>query len=150
KDEERRARREAKEEARAAAKARKAERSRDRAGEEAFRGDEDALRDDRPSLSAAEMWEKRRPRSLLKGLGILVVVAAIGGVAVLPFGPMEPAPYERAAQAWLDQPVKIGSVTLTLLPLPQLRFERVTIGRDPQMKVASIKASPDVMTLLDD
>jgi len=150
KDEERRARREAKEEARAAAKARKAERSRERAGEEAFRGDEQALREEGPSQSAREVWQKRRPRSLVKGLVTLLVVAAIGGVAVLPFVPLATAPYEKAAQAWLDQPVKIGSVSLTLLPLPQLKFENVVIGRDPQMKAAVIKASPDVMTLLDD
>src|SRR5215831_9551212 len=150
KEDERRARREAKEEARAAAKARKAERSRERAGEEAWRGDEDALRGEGPSLSAREIWQKRKPRSLLKGLGILLVVAAIVGVAVLPFVPLATGPYEKAAQAWLDQPVKIGSVSLTLLPLPQLKFENVVIGRDPQMKAAVIKATPDVMTLLDD
>src|SRR5262249_5442654 len=150
KDEERRARREAKEEARAAAKARKAERSRERAGEEAWRGDEEALRDEGPSLSAREIWEKRKPRNLVKGLGMVLVVAAIVAVAMLPFVPLDTAPYEKAAQAWLDQPVKIGSVSLTLLPLPQLKFERVVIGRDPQLKAAVIKASPDVMTLLDD
>ena len=150
KEEERRARREAKEEARAAAKARKAERSRERAGEEAWRGDEDALRDEGPSLSAAQVWQKRRPRSLLRGLGMLLVVAGIVGVAVLPFVPLESAPYEKAAQAWLGEPVKIGSVSVTLVPLPQLKFEKVVIGRDPQMKAALIKASPDVMTLLDD
>jgi len=150
KEEERRARRDAKEEARAAAKARKAERSRERAGEEAWRGDEEALRDEGRSLSAAQVWQKRRPRSLLRGLAMLLVVAAIVGVAVLPFVPLETAPYEKAAQAWLGEQVRIGSVSLALVPLPQLKFEKVVIGRDPQMKVALIKASPDVLTLLDD
>ena len=150
KEETKRARRDEKEQARAAAKARKAERARERAGEEAWRGDEEAARDDAPSLTAAQIWEKRRSGSIVKAFGTLLVVAAIVGVAVLPFVPLETAPYEKAAQAWLDQPVKIGSVSLTLLPLPLLKFEKVVIGRDPQMKAAVIKATPDLTTLLDD
>lgn len=150
-EEEKRARREEREQARAAAKAHKAERARERAGEEAWRGDEDALRDSgAESLSAAALWEKRRPRSLLKSLGVMLVVLAIVGVAVLPFVPLETAAYEKSAQAWLGQPVKIGSVNLSLLPLPQLKFEKVVVGRDPQMRVAVIKASPEIGSLLED
>src|SRR5262245_24703894 len=150
KEEEKRARREAKEQAREAAKARKAARARDRAGEEAYRGDQDAVREAGPSISAGELWQKRRPRNLVKGLMTLLVAAAVVGVAALPFVPQETAPYEKSAQAWLDQPVKIGAVYLTLLPLPQLKFEKVVIGRDPQLKVGVIKASPELTTLLDD
>jgi hypothetical protein len=150
-EEEKRARREEKEQARAAAKARKAERARERAGVEAWRGDEDALRDSSgPSLSAAEMWEKRKPANIAKAFAVLLLFVLVVGVAVLPFVPLETAPYEKSAQAWLDQPVKIGSVSLTLLPLPQLKFEKVAIGRDPQMKVAVIRASPELTTLLED
>jgi hypothetical protein len=152
KEEERRAREEEKEQARAAAKLRKAERARERAGEEAWRGDEEALLRDSSgaSLSAAEVWEKRKPRSLLKTLAVMLLVLLIVGVAVLPFVPLETAGYEKAAQAWLGQPVKIGSVNLSLLPLPQLKFEKVVVGRDPQMRVAVIKASPEIGSLLED
>ena len=150
-DEERRARREEREATKAAAKARKAERARERAGEEAWRGDEDALRDsDRASLSARELWEKRKPRSFIKTLAAMLVVLAVMGIAVLPFVPLETAPYEKAAQAWLGLPVKIGSVNFTLLPLPQMKFEKVVIGRDPQMRVGVIRANPDLNTLLDE
>jgi hypothetical protein len=150
-EEERRARQEEKERTRAAAKARKAERARERAGEEAWRGDEDALRESSAaSLSAAEVWEKRRPRSLVKTLLVMLLVLTVVGLAVLPFVPLETAAYEKAAQAWLDQPVKIGSMNVTLLPLPQLKFERVVIGRDPEMRVAVIKASPEIDSLLAD
>jgi hypothetical protein len=69
---------------------------------------------------------------------------------VLPFVPLETAPYEKSAQAWLDQPVKIGAVYLTLLPLPQLKFEKVAIGRDPQLKIGVARASPELTTLLED
>jgi hypothetical protein len=149
KEEEKRARREAKEQAKAAAKARKAERARERAGVEAWRGDEDAARDPN-APSAAAVWQKRKPRSIVKALATLLVVALVVGVAVLPFVPLETAPYEKSAQAWLDQPVKIGAVYLTLLPLPQLKFEKVAIGRDPQLKIGVVKASPELTTLLED
>ncbi|HET7765665.1 MAG TPA: hypothetical protein VFK92_11315 [Burkholderiales bacterium] len=151
KEEEKRAREEERAAAKAAAKARKAERARERAGEEAWRGDEDALRDsDGASLSAREVWEKRRPRSFIKTLAGMLVVLLVMGIAVLPFVPLETAPYEKSAQAWLGLPVKIGSVNFTLLPLPQMRFEKVVIGRDPQMRVGLIRANPDLATLLDE
>src|SRR5580765_4524071 len=151
KEEEKRAREEEKAQAKAAAEARKAERSRERAGEEAWRGDEDALRDpNAPSLTAAEVWDKRRPRSLAKSLAVMLLGILVVGLAVLPFVPLETTAYEKTAQAWLGQPVKIGSVNLTLLPLPQLKFEKVVIGKDPQMRVAVIKASPELSTLLED
>ena len=151
KEEEKRARREEKAQAKAAAKARKAERARERAGEEAWRGDEDALRDaGGPALSAAQAWRKRRPGNIAKTLAVLLLFALIVGIAVLPFVPLETGAYEKAAQSWLGQPVKIGSVNLSLLPLPQLKFEKVTIGGDPQLKIGRVKASPDVSTLLDE
>jgi hypothetical protein len=151
KEEERRARQEEKEQAKAASKLRKAERARERAGEEAWRGDDEALRDpNAASLSAAEVWEKRRPRSLAKTLAIMLLLILIVGLAALPFVPLETAAYEKAAQAWLGQPVKIGSMNLTLLPLPRLKFEKVVIGRDPQMRVAVVRASPELASLLED
>jgi hypothetical protein len=149
-EEEKRARREEKAAARAAAKARKAERARERAGEEAWRGDEDALRDTGDRRSAREIWESRKPASFAKTLGLLLVGLVIVGLAVLPFVPLETAGYEKAAQAWLGQPVKIGSVTLTYLPLPRLKFERVVIGRDPQAKAAVIRATPEFASILDE
>jgi hypothetical protein len=150
-EEERLAREEEKAQAKAAAKLRKAERARERAGEEAWRGDEEALRDSgAPSASAAEIWEKRKPASLAKTFAVMLVLIVIVGIAVLPFVPLETAPYEKGAQAWLGQPVKIGSVSLTLVPLPQLKFEKVAIGKDPQMRAAAIKASPELATLLED
>src|SRR5207247_11379647 len=52
--------------------------------------------------------------------------------------------------AWLGQPVKIGTVNLTLLPLPQLKLEKVVIGKEHPMRVAVIKATPVVTSLLGD
>jgi hypothetical protein len=71
-------------------------------------------------------------------------------IAALPFVPLESGPYEKTAQAWLGQPVKIGTVNLTLLPVPQLKFEKVVIGKEPQMRAAVIKATPVITSLLED
>jgi hypothetical protein len=133
------------------AKARKAERAREIAGEEAWRGDEEALRDSgEGALSAAEVWHKRRPRTFAKSLAAMLLMLVIVGLAVLPFVPLETAAYEKAAQAWLGQPVKIGSVNLTLLPLPQLKFGNVVIGKDPQLKIGLVRASPEITSLLEE
>jgi hypothetical protein len=149
KEEERQARDEERAQAKAAAKTRKTVRAKERAGEESWRGD-DSARDRDASLSARELWAKRKPRSLAKQFAVLLLVILIVGIAALPFVPLESGPYERAAQAWLGEPVKIGTVNLTLLPMPQLKFEKVVIGKEPQMRVAVIKATPEIASLLED
>jgi hypothetical protein len=150
KEEERQAREEEKAQAKAAAKTRKAARAKERAGEEAWRGDEDARDPNEASLSAREVWAKRKPGSLAKKFAVMLLVILILAIAALPFVPLEPGPYEKAAQAWLGEPVKIGTVNLTLLPMPQLRFEKVVIGKMPQMRAALIKATPVITSLLED
>ena len=153
KEEERRAEEEDKAQAKAkeAGKSRKAARAKERAGEEAWRGDEEAARDSgEGSLSARELWAKRRPGSLAKQFAAMLLVLLIVAIAALPFVPLEPGPYEKAAQAWLGAPVKIGTVNLTLVPLPQLKFEKVVIGKEPQMRAAVVKANPVITSLLED
>ncbi len=80
----------------------------------------------------------------------MLLVILIVAIAALPFVPFEPGPYEKAAQAWLGEPVKIGTVNLTLLPAPQLKFEKVVIGKERPMRAAVIKATPVVTSLLED
>src|SRR6266702_2815392 len=161
-EEEGRARRESEEEAqraeeeaqakaaKAAKKARKAVKAKERAGEEARRGDDEARDSNEASLSARELWAKRRPGSLAKQFAVMLLVILIVAVAALPFVPLESGPYEKAAQAWLGEPVKIGTVNLTLLPIPQLKFERVVIGKEHAMRAAVIKATPVISSLLED
>src|SRR6266850_4869516 len=150
KEEERLAREEEKA-AKKAAKTRKAARAKERAGEEAWRGDEEAVRGaGEASLSAREIWAKRKPGSLAKQFAAMLLVILVVAIAALPFVPFEPGPYEKAAQAWLGEPVRIGTVNLTLLPIPQLKFEKVVIGKEHPMRVAVIKAAPVVTSLLED
>src|SRR6266513_993848 len=150
KEGERRAREEDKK-AKKVAKTRKAAKAKDRAVEESWRGDDEAARSPgETSLSAREIWAKRKPGSLAKQFALMLLVILIVALAALPFVPLEPGPYEKAAQAWLGQPVKIGTVNLTLLPTPQLKFEKVVIGKEHPVRVAQIKAIPVVTSLLED
>ena len=152
KEEERRAREEERTDAhaKAAGKTRKAARAKERAGEEAWRGDEEARDPNEASLSAREIWAKRKPGSLAKQFAVMLLVILIVAVAALPFVPLEPGSYEKAAQAWLGEPVKIGTVNLTLLPTPQLKFEKVVIGKERQMRAGVIRAVPVITSLLED
>src|SRR6266480_2095048 len=102
------------------------------------------------ALSARELWAKRRPGSVAKQFAVMLLLTLIVAVAALPFVPLESAQYEKAAQAWLGEPVKIGTVNLTLLPLPQLKLEKVVIGKEHPMRAAVIKANPVVTSLLAD
>ena len=150
KEEERLAREDEKAQAKAAARTAKAARSKEKAGEEAWRGDEEARDSNEASLSAREIWAKRKPGGLAKQFAVMLLVILIVAVAALPFVPLERGPYEKAAQAWLGQPVTIGSVNLALLPVPLLKFEKIVIGKQPQMRAAVIKAIPVITSLLED
>ena len=143
-EEEKRIRAEEKAQAKAAKKARKAA----RAKHKAWRGDEEARDSKEASLSARELWAKRRPGGLAKQFAVMLLLTLIVAVAALPFVPLASSSYEKAAQAWLGQPVKIGTVNLTLLPIPQLKFENVVIGKEHAMRVAVIKAVPVITSLL--
>jgi len=155
KQEERRAREEerarAKSEAKAAEKARKAARSRERAGEEVFRGDEGALVQERARATRrAADWAKRRSGSPIRTIGAMLLIALIIGVAALPFVPLDSSPYEKAAEDWLGVPVKIGSTTVALVPSPHLKFEKLVIGEDPRIRVATVRATPELGSLASD
>src|SRR3989440_356052 len=144
KEEKKRIRAEEKAQAKAAKKARKAA----RAKHKAWRGDEEARDSKEASLSARELWAKRRPGGPAKQFAVMLLLTLIVAVAALPFVPLESSSYEKAAQAWLGEPVKIGTVNLTLLPIPQLKFEKVVIGKEHAMRVAVIKAVPVITSLL--
>src|SRR6266513_2953602 len=144
KEEKKRIRAEEKAQAKAAKKARKAA----RAKHKAWRGDEEARDSKEASLSARELWAKRRPGGPAKQFAVMLLLTLIVAVAALPFVPLESSSYEKAAQAWLGEPVKIGTGNLTLLPIPQLKFEKVVIGKEHAMRVAVIKAVPVITSLL--
>lgn len=143
----------AKAEAKAATQARKQARAREKAEQKERRRTEAAARgrsSAKAAVSAREAWAKRRPAGLGKLLATGLLALLVVSIAVLPFVPMDPVPYRKAAQSWLDEPVTIGSVNVSFLPLPHLRFEKVVIGKDPRIRVATIRAVPEVGSLLGD
>jgi uncharacterized protein involved in outer membrane biogenesis len=85
---------------------------------------------------------------MARQLPALLIVVLLVAIAAIPFISLEKAPFEKAAQTWLGQPVKIGGVSWSLFPTPQLKFEKVAIGKDAQMRVAVVRASPEVLSLL--
>jgi hypothetical protein len=127
----------------------KPERSKEKAGVDAWRGDETAVpsRGAEP-VPAREAWARRRPPSMARQLPALLIVVLIVAIAAIPFISLEKAPFEKAAQTWLGQPVKIGGVSWSLFPTPQLKFEKVAIGKDAQMRVGVVRATPEVLSLL--
>jgi hypothetical protein len=79
-------------------------------------------------------------------LPALLIVVLVVAIAAIPFISLEKAPFEKAAQTWLGQPVRIGGVSWSLFP-PQLKFEKVAIGKDAQMRAAVVRATPEVLSL---
>src|SRR6266571_2845227 len=142
----------AKAEAKAAALARKEAREKEKAErEEARRRAKAAERAEDAGRPAREVWARRRSsRSLGKPIAAALLVVVLCAIAAIPFLPIDPAPYEKAAQDWLGEPVEIGSVKLSLIPSPQLRFEKVVIGKVSQMRISAISASPEIGFLMGD
>ena len=133
-------------EAEEAAQGRKVARAKERSGEQAARGRQEAT--GAAAQSARRAWTKRKPGNFVRQLAVMLLVLLVVSIAVVPFVPLESAPYEKAAQAWLGEPVKIGTFTLTLLPMPRLKFEKVVIGKEPQIRVATIRATPEIGSVL--
>src|SRR6266571_1287351 len=133
-------------EAEEAAQGRKVARAKERTGEYAARGRQGAV--DAAAQSARRAWAKRKPGNFVRQLAVMLLVLLVVSIAVVPFVPLESAPYEKAAQAWLGEPVKIGAFTLALLPVPRLKFEKVVIGKEPQIRVATIRATPQIGSVL--
>jgi AsmA-like protein len=147
-----RAKQEAKEraeaEAQAAAQARKDAREREKALEEEDRRAKDAERARQRAAKGGRAHRRAHNVGKPVAVGLFFILAI--SVAVMHFVPIDSTPYEKTAQEWLGQPVRIGAVYIQLVPSPHLRFERVTIGKDPQMRVPVARAAFALSSILDD
>ena len=151
------AKRKARADAEAAALARKEARTREKAEEEArkrARGEERRLPDEQHYAEADEGRPmpslRRRRRSLGRpiALGLFVVLLIV--LAAIHFMPLDVIPYEKAASERFSQPVKIGTMHMSLFPSPRLRFERVLMGAEPALQIAAVQAVPELGTLFDE
>lgn len=92
---------------------------------------------------------RRKPLPVGKiflGLLVLSVVA----IFVLPLvWPLQEfiAPIEQRISAQLKQPVKIGSMSATILPMPKVELQNVSIGAGEEIKVSTVSIFVDPLTL---
>lgn len=78
---------------------------------------------------------------------ILVVFLAIIGLPFLiPLNMFIPE-IEKQAGEKLHEPVKVGSLRFSLVPLPHLALQRIIIGAQQEVRIASIKLSPNLSSL---
>jgi uncharacterized protein YhdP len=82
-------------------------------------------------------------RLLLATLGIVALLLVIAAMALLWLlsGDGVRRSLEREASAWLDQPVRIGSASVRLLPRVTLRLRDVEVGEPGQVTLAEIDVS---------
>ena len=97
--------------------------------------------------AAVPQTRKRMPvRRGRLSFGFFVLVVAVG-LGVLQFLPLNADRYSQLASERFQMPVTIESARFSLLPIPSVQFENVTIGRVP---VANVKAVPEIDTLFDE
>lgn len=77
---------------------------------------------------------------------LVVFLAVIGLPLLIPLNTYIPE-IERQAGEKLKEPVKIGSLRLSLIPLPHVALHGITIGAQQEVKIDSIKVSPDLGSL---
>ncbi len=134
----------AKAEAEAAAQARKEERAREKAEAEA--------REVADTARIAEPAARRRRSGSglgkLVGMGLFAALAA--GAVALQFMPLDAAFYEKLASERFGAPVKIQSASFSLLPSPAVKFDNVLVGADQAMRIATVRAQPDIGSMLGD
>jgi hypothetical protein len=145
KEEAERAKQEAKARTEADAKAAAEARARDKAGQ-----DQQWRAQPTERIRKTSRAGYRPSRNLGKNLSVGLFFILVISVVVLHFVPVDPTPYEKAGQEWLGQPVRIGAVYVQLVPAPHLRFEKVSIGKEPQMRIPAARAEFAITSLFDE
>ncbi|MEK7436820.1 MAG: hypothetical protein AAB150_08055, partial [Pseudomonadota bacterium] len=87
-----------------------------------------------------------RPVALV--LFLLLVLAAVT-VHFVSFDAYIPR-FEKLAGAYLQQPVKIRALHLSLVPLPHWRLEGVSVGNEGQLKVGKVTATAELGSMFSD
>ena len=82
------------------------------------------------------------------GLFLLIVLGLVG-VNFISFDGSIPQ-FEKAAGAYLQQPVKIKSLHLSLVPRPHWRMDGVSVGNEGQLKVARVNAVAELGSMFSD
>ena len=133
-------------EAEAAALTRKEARARERAQADVRLAEQSAAAIQEAPRPA---YSYKRKRSLARPIAISLFVLLLAALVALHLMPLDTKSFEKAAEESLGQPVKIGSIHLSLIPSPQLKMEKVTIGEDLKATIASVTASPQLGSIWD-
>jgi hypothetical protein len=133
--------------AQASAQARKEAREREKAIE---KDDRRAIEQERARGRAGKGRARRRSGNVARPIAAGAFLVLAIAVAALHFVPIDSASYEKTAEEWLGQPVRIGAVYVALVPSPHLRFERIVIGKDPQLRIPMARAPFGLASLLDE
>jgi len=90
------------------------------------------------------------------GLPMLALLAVLGTAVLLgltfllyPYGRHLPD-IERNASAMFQQPVKVGDIGFSFLPRPHIALRNIAVGQGGGMRIASVRAVPEFLTLLGD
>ncbi|MDP3482363.1 MAG: AsmA family protein [Sulfuricella sp.] len=77
---------------------------------------------------------------------LVVFLAVIGLPFLIPLDTYIPE-IEKQTGEKLHEPVKIGSLRFSLVPLPHVALQGITIGAQQEVRIASIKVSPNLSSL---
>ncbi len=141
----------AKAEAEAAARARREERAREKAeaDERAAARAKEAAKERAEVAARLDAIKSGRGGGRLGRYvgGTLIAIVVIGLIAAQ-FLPLDTVFYGKIASQALGQPVKIGAGEFSLLPTPSVTLRDVVIGADGAVRIASVKGSPDIDSLM--
>jgi hypothetical protein len=100
-----------------------------------------------PPVAGTAYAPIRRSRNWGRRIAVTLFILLAAGIAAIHFVPLETQEYEQAASQAIGQPVKIGSIYLSLYNGVLVRMEGVSIGR---AKIATARAYPQIGSLFDD
>jgi hypothetical protein len=124
------------------------------AAEEKARVDEAAAKAREPAQAGPDSGKSRSgpPRNIARmaGLGLGgLLVAGLVAVHVVPFDGQIPQ-FEQVLTAQFQQPVKIKSIRLALIPGSHVRLEGLTVGTGGQIRVPVVRAGGSLGNLFSD
>lgn len=88
--------------------------------------------------NAVAGWLRAWGKFFAVGLTVLVLVV-LGAIHLISFDGQIPQ-FEKALSGQFQQPVKIKSLHISLIPRPHLRFDDVTVGGEGQIRISRVNA----------
>jgi hypothetical protein len=95
-----------------------------------------------PSFHLAVSWPLL---ALIVGLGLLALIVAVA--VFFPYSSYKPQ-IEQGLTTFLHRPVKVGSMSVTLTPKPNLTLSQVSVGTQGEVSIGSAKLIPGLGALL--